>query len=66
MKGNKEIKVEFTLVLSEQEVLWLRDYLQNSYNAGETPENTKIREELFNGLNMLLHGPKEGNNNDSY
>lgn len=60
MKGSKEVKVEFTLVLSEQEALWLRGYLQNSFDAEETPENTKTREELFDGLNTLLHGPKRG------
>ena len=47
-----------TLKLTQDEALWLRDYMQNpmeTMNVSETSETKHHRESFFKALNVTIH-----------
>ena len=47
--------VEYTGTYTEEEVVWLRGYLQNYQGPGEEPiEDQIMREKFFNALDVAI------------
>jgi len=52
--ANAERETRISLVLTEGEAKWLRDYLQNDLSKSESPFDRAVRENMFIALNKAL------------
>ena len=50
MKTKIDSAVRVTLVLSEEEAKWLKDYMQNSHYNSESKQDTAMRAAFFEAL----------------